>query len=376
MSVPAPPFNIQTHLDVWTDIPQDATSFDVDSRLLGGVLYRCVPAAAIAAAGLRRNQRVSAVRTQNALVFTVDEEAGGWTLVDGKLKSTSEELFGPAGRPQKAYALDGAIVLPMPVLDIAVPRNETSDKWCRMHAVNLGGAGAKERVHEFSSTRLLHALGLKAGTRFDVLWQADHVWLHPNENGAVEVTETSLFRFSRRQLFWFRGPGKPRIVAFEQGWAITNASGTFGTNRCAGEELTPTSDRVLDAWEEDFAPVRRKQPNLSEYPAYPGERLQVAGAWLREFGFVPGVRYREETNPIYRNRMMLVLDERGEHQVTAMSPGSTAPKLYVSAEALAHVKRGRVRVFGTTGSLQVSGAGTVPFVGRTNPPKTTAMVAA
>jgi len=93
--------------------------------------------------------------------------------------------------------------------------------------------------------------------------------------------------------------------------------------------------------------------NAAHYALNPKSRrrVQVQGAWLRAYGFVPGARFNVEEHPLFNGRMLLTLAVDGQHQVTTFS--GTIPKLYIPYEAIAHFSSPGLEVFGTGEGLHV-----------------------
>ncbi|KWU19100.1 hypothetical protein [Burkholderia cenocepacia] len=116
------------------------------------------------------------------------------------------------------------------------------------------------------------------------------------------------------------------------------------------------------------------EKNSAKYPLNrTSRRVQIQGAWLRAYGFVPGARYDLSEHPLIRGRVLATLSENGAHQVTTMS--GTTPKLYVPMDAVAHFKSTHLEVFGTHEGLHIkqdlTKGGTVKSVqGRRSSPMT------
>ena len=94
------------------------------------------------------------------------------------------------------------------------------------------------------------------------------------------------------------------------------------------------------------------EKNSSTYPLNrSSRRVQVQGAWLRAYGFVPGARYDLQEHPLVRGRVLVTLAENGAHQVTTLS--GTTPKLYIPTAAVAHFASKHLEVVGTHEGLHV-----------------------
>nr|ART90489.1 hypothetical protein [uncultured bacterium] len=92
--------------------------------------------------------------------------------------------------------------------------------------------------------------------------------------------------------------------------------------------------------------------NTSLYDLPPGEsRIQVQGAWLADYGFVPGARFELVPHPLMPSRRLARLNACGPHMVTTHT-GNT-PKLYVPAAAVADFDSEKVKVFGAADGLHI-----------------------
>ncbi|KWU19101.1 hypothetical protein [Burkholderia cenocepacia] len=80
-------------------------------------------------------------------------------------------------------------------------------------------------------------------------------------------------------------------------------------------------------------------------------QVQVLGAWLTNYGFVPGQRYSIEPHPLIRNRMVAVLDDAGEFKVAKVD--GNGARLQVPMEILSHFRSPALKVVGTHEGLHL-----------------------
>lgn len=107
----------------------------------------------------------------------------------------------------------------------------------------------------------------------------------------------------------------------------------------------------VDAFIESlFAPPQEPAVEVSSYQLPNGQRLQIQGKWLEQFGFVPGAKYEVAAD---KQGVSLRLAAEGGATVTHLNPGSATGKLYVPAQSLAKLKSDKVRVMGRAGELRI-----------------------
>lgn len=80
-------------------------------------------------------------------------------------------------------------------------------------------------------------------------------------------------------------------------------------------------------------------------------QVHVLGAWLTNYGFVPGQRYSIEPHPLIRNRMLAVLDDSGEFKVTR--DDSRGSRMHVPMDAISHFRSPALKVVGTREGLHL-----------------------
>lgn len=137
-------------------------------------------------------------------------------------------------------------------------------------------------------------------------------------------------------------PGRVRVVRLDHPrGSVLPASGHLSKKRTAPLGIdTASADEYID-----------DKKNTSFYELKDHQtRLQIQGAWLRTWGFIPGAKYRVEKDPAFSRQAMAVLDPEGPCTVTTLS-GNT-PKLYAPRSVLEVIRSPLIQVMGMPGRLQ------------------------
>lgn len=140
-----------------------------------------------------------------------------------------------------------------------------------------------------------------------------------------------------------------RVLVCEGRLVLTGRNTDLG-RKFRGVQDWPEPSKVDAFVETLFAPPVEPAVEVSSYPLPNGQRLQIQGKWLREFGFVPGAKYEVSAD---KQGVSLRLVADGGATVTQLNPGSGTSKLYVPAQSFGKLKTERVRVMGRTGELRI-----------------------
>ena len=153
-------------------------------------------------------------------------------------------------------------------------------------------------------------------------------------------------RFGRAVLSNIQGDNI-RVVVMKGALALVGESRSL-----ADFGLTEQDRRAYDtpATAEDAA--RNSLGNVTVVPlAKDALQVKVGGAWLTNYGFVPGQRFSIGRHPLIRNRLLAVLDQGGQYEV--MHGEGSAGALQVPVEAIAHFKSPSLKVVGTYEGLHI-----------------------
>ena len=152
-------------------------------------------------------------------------------------------------------------------------------------------------------------------------------------------------RFGRAVLASIQGE-KVRVVAMDGALALVGMSRPL-----ADFGLTEDDRRNYDTPATAEDALRPALGNTTVVPLNRDEyQVHVFGAWLTNYGFVPGQRYSIERHPIIRNRMVAVLDDLGQFKVAAEGKGS---RLQVPMDVISHFRSPALKVVGTHEGLHL-----------------------
>jgi hypothetical protein len=153
-------------------------------------------------------------------------------------------------------------------------------------------------------------------------------------------------RFGRAVLASISGE-QVRVIAMDGALALV------GTDRSLEEfGLTEDDRRNYDTPATADDALRPALGNTTVVPLNRRDiQVQVLGAWLTNYGFVPGQRYSIEPHPLIRNRMVAILDDAGEFKVAKVE--GKGARLQVPMEILSHFRSPSLKVVGTHEGLHL-----------------------